>query len=405
MTAKTQSKQSSNNSMRHKYTLKAMLGAHAAAYAMKQINPEVVAMYPITPQTPIIEKFSEYVADGVVDSELIRVESEHSAMSACVGAAAAGGRVMTATAANGLALMTEIVYIAASSRLPIVMNIADRALSGPINIHCDHSDVMLERDSGWIMLFSENAQEVYENNLFALKLAEQVKLPAMIMEDGFITSHALEEVNVINDSAVKKWIGEYKPEYPLLNTEKPVTYGPLDLFDYYFEHKYQQHLAMEEALKIFPKLAKEFKRETGYDISEIESYKMNDAELAILSMNSSAGTVKSVVDDLRSKGLKVGALKLRLFRPFPRDKLVKAIRNIRALAVLDRSLSFGSRGPLYLEVKESLYGKKNILLTNFIYGLGGRDFTPEMVYEIFEYLNDAVDKKSIDDMNFIGVRK
>ncbi len=393
----------SNNSKNKK--VKAMLGAHAASFAMKQINPDVVAMYPITPQTPIIEKFSEYVANGEVDSELIRVESEHSAMSACVGASAAGGRVMTATAANGLALMTEIVYIAASTRLPIVMNIADRALSAPINIHCDHSDAMLERDSGWMMLWSENAQEVYENNLFGLKWAETVRLPVMIMQDGFITSHALEEVKVLDDKSVKKWIGEYKPEHPLLDVDHPVTYGPLDLFDYYFEHKYQQHLAMEEALKLFPKLAKEFEKETGYKMFAVERYKMDDAETAILAMNSSAGTVKYVVDMLRERGLKVGAIKLRLFRPFPVDEIVKAVGNVKALAVLDRALTFGYTGPLYTEVKAALYGKKNIMTTNFVYGLGGRDFTPEMVVEIFDYLNTALDKGKIDELNFIGVRR
>lgn len=381
-----------------------LLGAHAAAYAMKQINPDVVAAYPITPQTPIMEKFSEYVADGLVNTEMILVESEHSAMSACVGASAAGARVMTATSSIGLALMTEIVFIAASMRLPIIMNIVNRALSGNINIHCDHSDSMLVRDSGWVQLYSENAQEVYENNIFALKLAEKYNVPVMVMQDGFITSHALENVFVLKDEDVKQWIGENKREYTLLNQN--ITIGALDLFDYYFEHKYQQIEVFEKIRKEFNLLAKEFSEFTGYGMYSIESYFVHDAEIILMCMNSTAGIVKEVVDDLRNQGYKVGCLKFRLFRPFPVDDLRNIIKfsNAKVIGVLDRAISIGSFGPLNLEVKNALYNNFSGKIYNFIYGLGGRDVTKEQIRTAFMMLYESMNKE-IPELNFLGLRR
>ncbi len=389
-----------------KKTKKALLGAHAAAFAMKQINPDVVAAYPITPQTPIMERFAKYVADGEVDTEMILVESEHSAMSACVGASAAGARVMTATASNGLALMTEIVYIAASMRLPIVMNIANRALSGNINIHCDHSDMYLVRDSGWIQMFSENAQEVYENNLFAIRLAETYDVPVMIGQDGFVTSHALEEVEVLDDETVRQWIGERKPKHPLLDVNNPVTYGALDLFDYYFEHKVQQIQVMEQIKKDFNKLAKEFSELSGYGMYAIENYKMEDADFGIVAINSTAGIVKYVVDLLREKGIKAGAMKIRLFRPFPSKDLINILKhsNAKALAVLDRGVSFGSYGPLYLEIKNALYGKVDIKMLNYIYGLGGRDVTTDQIIKVVNDLQELLKGKELPEFNILGAR-
>lgn len=381
-----------------------LLGAHAAAYAMKQINPDVVAAYPITPQTPIMEKFSEYVADGLVNSEMILVESEHSAMSACVGASAAGARVMTATSSVGLALMTEIVFIAASMRLPIVMNVVNRALSGNINIHCDHSDSMLVRDSGWVQLYSENAQEVYENNIFALKLAEKYNVPVMVMQDGFITSHALENVLVLKDEDVKKLIGERQRENTLLSND--LTIGPLDLFDYYFEHKYQQIELFEKIRNEFNNEAEQFSKETGYGMYSIESYNVSDAEVLLMCINSTAGIVKDVVDDLRSQGYKVGCLKFRLFRPFPIEDLRNIIKfsNAKIIGVLDRAISLGSSGPLNLEVKNALFNHFSGKIYNFIYGLGGRDVTKEQIRTAFMMLYESKNKE-IPELNFLGLRK
>jgi pyruvate ferredoxin oxidoreductase alpha subunit len=385
-------------------------GDQAVAYAMKQIEPDVVAAYPITPQTEIVMSFSNYVGNGEVSTELIPVESEHSAMSACVGAAAAGARTMTATSANGLALMWEIVYIAASTRLPIVMPVVNRALSGPINIHCDHSDTMGARDSGWLQIYCENAQEVYENTILAVRIAEHkdVLLPVMVCQDGFITSHAVEGVELFDDKKVKAFIGEYKPENPLLDVDNPVTYGPLDLQDYYFEHKRQQSEAMKNALRVIPEICAEFEKTFGTKYDFVESYKLEDAEIAIVALSSTAGTVKFVVDQLREKGIKAGLLRPRVFRPFPKAKILEALKNVKAIAVFDRSESFSAEGgPLYTEIKAALYDlDKRPLLTNYIYGLGGRDIFPAQIEEVYKNLEAVVKQNKITNyINYLGSRE
>ena len=290
--------------------IKAITGTGAAAEAMKQINPDVVPAFPITPQTAIMQKFASYVADGIVDTEMIRVESEHSAMSCAVGASAAGARVMTATASAGLALMWEIVGVASGLRLPIVMEIVNRALSAPINIHCDHSDSMGARDLGWIQIYSESAQEVYENTLLAIRLAEKVLLPVMVCQDGFITSHGVENVEIFDDNKVKKFIGEHKYPYSLLNIKKPVTHGPLQLQDYYFETRSQQIPAMEDSKKEYLKIGKELSKITKRKYEYFDEYQLKDADIAIVVMNSTAGTTKTAIDRLRKEGKKVGLLKL-----------------------------------------------------------------------------------------------
>jgi len=386
-----------------------LTGDQAAAEAMRQIDPDVVAAYPITPQTEIVMNFSQFVADGKVTTELIPVESEHSAMSACVGSAASGARTMTATSANGLALMWEIVYIAASTRLPIVMPVVNRALSGPINIHCDHSDSMGARDSGWMQVYSENAQEAYENIIVGMRIAEHKKilLPIMVCQDGFITSHAVEGVEVFPDELVKKFVGEYTTEHSLLNTDKPVTYGPLDLQDYYFEHKRQQAQAMIDAVEIIPEVLAEFNKTFGRKHDFVEEYRLSDAEIAIVVLSSTAGTAKTVVDDLRKKGKKVGLLRPRFFRPFPRERIVKALANVKAVAVLDRSDSFSAEGgPLFSEIKSALYDSaKKPLLTDYIFGLGGRDIFPKDIEKVYGEL-EAIAKagKVKSRVNYLGVR-
>ncbi|MFC1698235.1 pyruvate ferredoxin oxidoreductase [Nanoarchaeota archaeon] len=364
-------------------------GAEAAAAAMKQINPEVVAAYPITPQTPIIQKFSQYVADGEVDTEFVLVESEHSAMSATVGAASAGVRAMTCTASQGLALMHEIIPVASGLRLPIVMSVANRALSAPINIHCDHSDSMAARDHSWIQLYTENPQEVYETTLLAIRLAEHpdIQLPVMVCQDGFINSHCSKNVTLFDNSIVKKFLGKYKPRINLLDTDNPITVGPLALFDYYFEMKYQQSKAMKLVPKVFLDVGKELSKITNNKYNFFEEYKLKDAKYAIIVLSSTAGTGKEVVNQLRAKGKKVGLLKIKMFRPFPYKKIAKALSHLKKAAVLDRAESFGADAPLYSEIKNSLYHtKKRPILQSYIYGLGGRDTQEKDIQDLFEEL-------------------
>ncbi|MDP2921863.1 MAG: pyruvate ferredoxin oxidoreductase [Candidatus Omnitrophota bacterium] len=387
-----------------------LTGDQAVATAMKQIDPDVVAAYPITPQTEIVMYFSNYVANGQVSTELIPVESEHSAMSACVGASAAGARTMTATSANGLALMWEIVYIAASLRLPIIMPVVNRALSGPINIHCDHSDTMGARDSGWIQIYCESGQEAYENTILAVRIAEHkdILLPVMICQDGFITSHAVEGVQLLEDKKVKEFVGEYKPDHPLLDVDNPVTYGPLDLQDYYFEHKRQQSEAMKGALKIMPDLFKEFEKAFGAKYDFIDTYKLEDAEIAVVALSSTAGTARSVVDGLRAGGVKAGLLRPRVFRPFPKEKIIGALKNVKALAVLDRAESFSAEGgPLYTEIKAALYDSGiKPLVANYIYGLGGRDIFPDDIKKVYSDLGAALKNKKVSNpINYLGSRE
>ena len=387
-----------------------LTGDQAVAFAMKQIEPDVVAAYPITPQTAIVMSFANYVANGQVTTEVIHVESEHSAMSACVGAAAAGARTMTATSANGLALMWEIVYIAASTRLPIVMPVVNRALSGPINIHCDHSDTMGARDSGWIQIYCENAQEVYENTVLAVRIAEHKKilLPVMVCQDGFITSHGVEGIDTLDDKKVNDFIGEYKIGNPLLDVDNPVTYGPLDLQDYYFEHKRQQTEAMKAALTAIPEVLKEFEKTFGTKYDFIETYRLDDAEIEIVALSSTAGTVKFVVDELRAKGIKAGLLRPRIFRPFPKEKIINALKNVKSVAILDRSDSFSAEGgPLYSEIKAALYDSGiKPLISNYIYGLGGRDIFPADINKVYTDLQATVKAGKVKTpLNYLGSRE
>ena len=393
-------------------TFEALDGNAAVATAMRQINPDVVAAYPITPQTATVQTFASFVADGLVDTEFICVESEHSAMSACVGASSAGARVMTATAANGMALMWEILYIAASNRNPIVMSLVNRALSGPINIHCDHSDSMGARDSGWLQIYSESGQEAYDNIIQAIRIAEHpdVLLPVMVCQDGFITSHGMERVEIYDDADVKAFVGEYRPQWPLLDLERPKTFGPLDFYDYYYEHKRQQVEAMERAKPVVLDVAAEFKRAFGRDYGLFESYRLEDAEVALVALNSTAGTIKAVVDQLRDEGLPVGLLKPRLFRPFPAQELVAALQHLKAIAVMDRAISFGSMdngGPLFSELAAAFYVYGPwVPMVDYVYGLGGRDILTHEIESLFrEALHIAATGKIERQVTFLGVRE
>jgi len=391
-------------------TIKAMTGDEVAAETIRQINPDVMAAYPITPQTEIVQIFSEFVANGLVDTEMVRVESEHSAMSACVGAASAGARAMTATSANGLALMWEIVYIAASLRLPIVMPVVNRALSGPINIHCDHSDSMGARDSGWIQLYSENCQEIYDNLIQAVRIAEDksVLLPVMVTFDGFIISHGTERVKILEDEQVRKFIGKYNPRYPLLDIDNPVTYGPLDLFDYYFEHKRQQVEAMKNALDVIKKIGGEYAQLSGRSYDLIEEFGSPDADLVVIAAGSTAGTVKGAIEELKEEGINAKLLKIRAFRPFPQDEIKQSLRKVAVVAVMDRSASFGAvGGPIFLEVRSALLDEeRRVPVVNYIYGLGGRNIGIEDIKKVFQDLIQIKKTGKVKNLvNYLGVRE
>ena len=364
-------------------------GNEAVANAMRQINPDVVAAFPITPSTEIPQYFSTFVNNGQVTTEFVPVESEHSAMSACIGAAAAGARVMTATSANGLSLMWEMLYIASSLRLPIVMSCVNRAVSGPINIHNDHSDSMGARDSGWIQLYGETNQEAYDNAIMACKIAEKIGLPVMNCFDGFITSHSIENIELEEDEKVKAFVGAYNPEHYLLNKAEPIAVGPLDLQPYLFEHKFQQAQAMRDAKAVIEEVSREFSEMTGRKYGLIEEYKMEDAELAIVVLNSTAGTAKYTVDRLREQGMKVGFIKPRVFRPFPYEEIANALRNVKAVAILDKCDSTnGAGGPLYTEVTSALYGAgiTSVKAVNYVYGVGGRDVKTDDIERVYHDL-------------------
>ncbi|NAZ26767.1 MAG: pyruvate ferredoxin oxidoreductase [Thermogladius sp.] len=406
-----------------KQVLMTVNGDEAVAYAVKQSLVDVVAAYPITPQTIIVEKFSEFVADGEVNTVFVPVESEHSAMSTCVGAAAAGARAFTATSSQGLALMVEVVYIASALRLPIVMAVVNRALSAPINIHNDHSDAYLMRDSGWIQLFAENVQEAYDTTIQAFRIAEdeRVLLPVAVNLDGFFLSHTLENIYMLPDESVHDFLGGYRrvskvrvdyydEEVPLaLNPARPLSFGNLDLYDYYFEHKVQQVEAMKNVPEVVREVNEEWFKLTGrrYGDGIMDGYGIEDADIILLTMGSGAGTMRSVVRKLRREGLRVGLLKLRMFRPFPFKDIADKLRNAKLVAVMEKGISPGSYGPLFLEVNTALYDlKERPILVNYIYGLGGRDLVPDMVENMVKGLFKELESGLVQPkLRYLGVRE
>lgn len=388
-----------------------LTGNEATALAMRQINPDVVAAYPITPSTEIVQYFSSFVADGSVNSEFVAVESEHSAMSATIGASAAGGRAMTATSSQGLALMWEMLYVASGFRLPIVMPLVNRALAAPINIHCDHSDSMGARDSGWIQIYSENVQEAYDNLIQAVRIAEHpdARLPVMVCQDGFVVSHAMENLEILRDAEVREFVGPFRAENALLDPDHPVAFGPLALPNSYFEHRRALAEAMRGVKPVILEVAREYAALSGRSYGLVEEYRMDDAEVAVVLLSSAAGTAKDTVDLLRDQGVRAGILKLRVFRPFPAEELAEALGRLKAVAVLDRADSInGVGGPLYGEVKMALYdlareGRAPKVI-NFIYGLGGRDIGIEHLREVYGNLVDlAAGAPAFMPAEYLGV--
>ena len=397
-------------------------GDAAVALAVKQSDVDVVAAYPITPQTIIVEKFSEYVANGEVDTAFVCVESEHTAMTCSITASATGARTFTATASAGLALMHEMLGVASGCRTPVVMSVVNRALSAPINIHCDHSDAMCERDIGWLQIYTENSQEAYDSIIQAFKIAENldVLLPTMVGLDGFVLSHTLENVNILSDDDVKKFVGIRQVPRVMnhegelvpfkLDPANPVTIGPLDLHDYYFEHKRQQEESMRKALDVIKKVHDEYAKLSGrsYGNGLVEAYKLDDAEIVTVCMGSTAGTVKTVVDELREKGVKAGLLRIRAFRPLPVKDIISNLAGKKAVAVMDRACSFGGNGgPLFHEIRHAVYDLPDRpKLVNYIYGLGGRDMQPHMIETIYQGLQKiAKTGQTEETVQFIGLRE
>lgn len=385
-------------------------GNEAVAEALRQINPDVFPAFPITPSTEIPQYFASFVANGNVDTEFIPVESEHSSMSAAIGASAAGARALTATSSCGLAFMWEELYIAASNRLPLALALVNRALSGPININCDHSDSMGARDSGWIQIYAENNQEAYDNMVQAFRISEHkdVKLPIMICQDGFITSHAVENIELLEDEEVRSFVGEYEPENYLLNPDCPMAVGPYSVTDYYMEAKRNQAEGMRHVEQVVLDTAKEFAELSGREYGLFEAYRLEDAERAVVMIGSAAGTTKDAIDRLREKGEKVGLLKIRLYRPFPADAIAEALKNVKAVAVMDRAEGYSNHGgPLGADVMAALFrARSTALATNIIYGLGGRDVRVEDMEQVFEDLQTMIDQNDAGETyRYMGLRE
>jgi pyruvate ferredoxin oxidoreductase alpha subunit len=391
----------------------AMTGNQAIAEAMRQINYDVVAAYPISPQTELMGFFAEYLANGLVDTEFVTVESEHSAMSAVIGAAAAGARAMTATASQGLLYMYENLPIASNWRLPITMVLVNRALSAPLNIHCDHGDAMTARDSGWIQLFTENSQEAYHTLIALVKIAEKALLPAIVNMEGYIVSHTIGNVNLLTDAEVREFVGESdwrtNIPHPLLDTDNPVTYGATALPDYYTELKYPQHLATYEAKKIVKDVLEEFNQLAGTNYQILEPYKLEDADFAIVVMGSTAGVARTAADILREKGIKAGVLKVRLFRPFPAEEIAQMLKHLKAVAVLDRHDSMNAlASPLFQDIATALYHEnERPFMHDFVYGLGGREVTVEDMLKAFNRLIDLYTGKATREklVDYLQVRE
>lgn len=385
-------------------------GNEAVAIALRQINPDVFPAFPITPSTEIPQYFASFVANGQVDTEFITVESEHSSMSATIGASAAGARALTATSSCGLAYMWEELYIAASNRLPLALALVNRALSGPININCDHSDSMGARDAGWIQIYAENNQEAYDNMVQAFRISEHkdVRLPIMICQDGFITSHAVENIELLDDADVKNFVGEYEPENYLLNPKQPMAVGPYAITDYYMEAKRNQAEALKNSVEVVKAVSKEFAAISGREYGLFEEYCMEDAERAVVIIGSAAGTTKDAIDALRAKGEKVGLIKIRLYRPFPAEEIAEALKNVKAVAIMDRAEGYSNHGgPLGADVMSAMFrAKSQAHAVNYIYGLGGRDVRVEDMEGVFEDLKQIIaDGDAGETYRYMGIRE
>ena len=385
-------------------------GNFAAAQALRQVQIDVVAAYPITPSTPIVEGYAKFLADGYVEGEFVMVESEHAAMSGCIGASAAGGRVATATSSQGFALMVETLYQASGMRLPIILNVVNRALAAPLNVNGDHSDMYLGRDSGWIQFDAYSPQEAYDLNFIAFKVAEdhEVRLPAMVHQDGFMTSHTAQGVKTLSDDDAYGFVGDFKPMNDMLDFDHPVTHGVQTEEDWHFEHKARQHNDL--MTKVMPKIQTafdDFEKLTGRKYNIVESYDMDDADVTVVCMGTSVETAREVAKEMRAKGIKAGVVGIRVFRPFPFEEIKAAFKNVKAIAVLDRSAPGGTPGAMFNEIAGALYNTdERALLSGYIYGLGGRDLTKAHLVDLYTELQANVDAGKVTTplQQFIGVR-
>lgn len=390
-------------------TVLAATGNQMVAEAFRQAAPDVMAAYPITPQTAIVENFAKFVADGRVHTEFVAVESEHSAMSACVGSSAAGARVATATSSQGLALMFEVLHIASGMRLPIVMANANRALSAPINIHGDHSDIMSARDSGWILLFAETAQEAYDNSVAAFRIAEhpEVQLPVMTSLDGFITTHAMERCELLDDATVAAYVGEYTPKYPLINGDTPVGQGMFaSLGGAYFEIKKSERAAVDASVPYIKEMGDAWANVCGRSFDFVDAWECADADYILVVLGSAAGNARAAAKQLRQQGIKAGVARIRVYRPFPVKELAQTLKGAKAVGILDRSDSFGAEyGPVGLDVRSALYGEGLLIPTrDYVYGLGGADVTLEAMHQAYSELQQLAAGELDQSLSYLGTR-
>jgi pyruvate ferredoxin oxidoreductase alpha subunit len=385
-----------------------MSGSEAVAKSVIQSNVDFVSAYPITPQTIIVERISDLVGSGGTKTTFVNVESEHSAISACVGASLAGARSFTATSSQGLALMHEVLYLTSGLRIPLVMAVANRALSAPINIHGDHSDMMGSRDSGWIQYYVENAQEAYDWVMQAFRIAEddRVMLPFTINMDGYVITHSVEPISLIDQAIVDKFLPPRQAKTKL-DTNNPMTFGTLTLPDYYTEFKRQQEEAMRNTPEVFDEVTNQFAQLIGRGYKQLVPFELDDAKVIVVSLGSASGTIRYVARELRKKGLPVGTLKVGLFRPFPHEEFAKLVEKADVVVVLERAMSLGSKcGPLASEVVNSLYDRPSQpRVLDVIAGLGGRDLAPETIEKLFRTGLDATSNRSGLDMEFLGVRE
>ncbi|HOS14229.1 MAG TPA: transketolase C-terminal domain-containing protein [Smithella sp.] len=382
--------------------------AIAVAEAVGLCDIDMAAVYPITPQSHIAEHLSDLVANGEIDAEFVTVESEHSAMSAVIGASGAGARAFTATSSQGLMLMHELLPIASAMRLPICMAIANRAVSGPLNILNDHTDIMPQRDSGWISLFVENGQEAIDMSIIAFKIAEHkdVMLPVNVNIDGFQLTHMVEPFEMPSKEEVDRFLPPFVP-HATLHPAKPVTMGAFAMSDYFTEIMKAKDEALKNSKKVIADVLDEWGKMFGRNYKLVETYKSEDAEVIMLTMGSMGETAQMAIDDLRAKGVKAGLVKLRLWRPFPFEEIKAAIKNAKKLIVTDRAISFGGPGgPVFSEIKSAMYAAtQRPLIYNYIYGLGGRDVTVGDFIGMFEKVLADTEHKAVDTYEFWGVRE
>ena len=383
-------------------------GNFANAQALRQASVDVVSAYPITPSTATVENYAKFKADGYIDGEVVIVESEHAAMSGCVGAAAAGARVATATASQGLALMSEVLYQASGMRLPIVLCLVNRALAAPLNVNGDHSDMYMVRDSGWIQLDACNPQEAYDLVLCAFKIGENhnVRLPVIVNQDGFMTSHTAQIVRPLDDETAYNFVGEMKPLNSMLDFKKPVTHGMQTEEDWHFEHKAKQHDALMNSPKVINEVFEEFEKISGRKYNLVETYKVEDAEVVIVALGTTYESAKVAVDKVRDEGIKAGVLLPRVFRPFPLIEISQKLQNAKLVVCMDRSAPGGTVGALYNEVSGALINNANRpLVKNIIYGLGGRDMTIDTLIDIYKKADTEAKAGKVEAIQeFVGVR-